>query len=84
MQMESHLFSSRFMRHDCCSLLSCLCLEVDSAFTTLGPSLDAEWHEWKTKHGKTYNMVSNKEIPIDDRPSFAFLCICVLWPYHRF
>nr|XP_048303589.1 testin-2-like [Myodes glareolus] len=33
-----------------------LCLEVDSAFITLGPSLDAEGHEWKTKHGKTYNM----------------------------
>lgn len=64
--------------------LVALCLEVDSAFTTLGPSLDAEGHEWKTKHGKTYNMVSNKEIPIDDRPGFVFLCICVLWPYHRF
>nr|AAB25589.1 testin I=cysteine proteinase precursor homolog {N-terminal} [rats, sertoli cells, Peptide Partial, 30 aa] [Rattus sp.] len=23
---------------------------------TPDPSLDVEWNEWRTKHGKTYNM----------------------------
>ncbi|CAO2596376.1 Procathepsin L [Lemmus lemmus] len=34
--------------------LATLCLGVVSAAPTHDPSLDAEWHEWKTRHGKTY------------------------------
>ncbi|OBS76496.1 hypothetical protein A6R68_17052, partial [Neotoma lepida] len=36
--------------------LATLCLGLVSAAPTHDPSLDAEWHEWKTKHGKTYSM----------------------------
>ncbi|EDL93860.1 testin gene [Rattus norvegicus] len=36
--------------------LAILCLEVDSTAPTPDPSLDVEWNEWRTKHGKTYNM----------------------------
>ncbi|XP_005355368.1 cathepsin L1-like [Microtus ochrogaster] len=36
--------------------LATLCLGVVSAIPMHDPSLDAEWHEWKTRHGKTYNM----------------------------
>ncbi|XP_075825519.1 procathepsin L-like isoform X3 [Microtus pennsylvanicus] len=34
--------------------LATLCVGVVSAAPTHDPSLDAEWHEWKTRHGKTY------------------------------
>ncbi|XP_005078484.2 procathepsin L-like [Mesocricetus auratus] len=33
-----------------------LCLVVVSGAPTHDPSLDDEWNEWKTKHGKTYIM----------------------------
>ncbi|XP_028749525.1 procathepsin L-like [Peromyscus leucopus] len=36
--------------------LATLCLGLVSAAPTHDPSLDAEWHEWKTRHGKTYSM----------------------------
>nr|XP_004656921.2 procathepsin L-like [Jaculus jaculus] len=32
-----------------------LCLGIASAAPTLDPNLDAQWHQWKTKHGKKYN-----------------------------
>ncbi|XP_038189296.1 procathepsin L-like [Arvicola amphibius] len=34
--------------------LATLCLGMVSAAPTHDSSLDAEWHEWKTRHGKTY------------------------------
>ncbi|XP_051007076.1 testin-2-like [Acomys russatus] len=40
--------------------LAILCLEADLTASTLDPSLDVAWHEWKIKHGKTFNM--NEEI----------------------
>ncbi|XP_005078483.2 procathepsin L-like [Mesocricetus auratus] len=36
--------------------LATLCLGVVSAAPTHDPSLDDEWCEWKTRHGKTYSM----------------------------
>uniref|UniRef100_A0A8C2LPW9 cDNA sequence BC051665 n=1 Tax=Cricetulus griseus TaxID=10029 RepID=A0A8C2LPW9_CRIGR len=36
--------------------LATLCLGVVPAAPTHDPSLDDEWHEWKTRHGKTYSM----------------------------
>ncbi|XP_028749530.1 procathepsin L-like [Peromyscus leucopus] len=36
--------------------LAALCLGLVSAAPTHDPSLDAEWHEWKTRHGKLYSM----------------------------
>ncbi|XP_051007084.1 procathepsin L-like isoform X2 [Acomys russatus] len=36
--------------------LATLCLGIITAAPTRDSSLDAEWHEWKTSHGKTYSM----------------------------
>ncbi|XP_021035509.1 testin-2 [Mus caroli] len=36
--------------------LAIFCLEIDSTAQTLDPSLDVQWNEWRTKHGKTYNV----------------------------
>ncbi|XP_047381022.1 procathepsin L [Sciurus carolinensis] len=33
-----------------------LCFGMVSTVPTLDHSLEAQWHEWKTKHGKTYGM----------------------------
>ena len=46
--------------------LAILCLEIDSTAPTLDPSLDVQWNEWRTKHGKAYNVVSNMKIPTDN------------------
>ncbi|XP_020014812.2 procathepsin L-like isoform X5 [Castor canadensis] len=37
-------------------LLAVLCLGVTSAAPTLDRTLDSQWHEWKTKHRKSYHM----------------------------
>jgi hypothetical protein len=40
-------------------LLAVLCLGVTSAAPTLDRTLDSQWHEWKTKHRKSYHMVGH-------------------------
>ncbi|XP_032740517.1 cathepsin R-like isoform X2 [Rattus rattus] len=36
--------------------LAILCLGVGSGALAFDPSLDAEWHDWKTEHEKSYTM----------------------------
>ena len=50
--------------------LATLCLAVVSAAPTHDPSLDAEWHEWKTRHGKTYITVGAMKTVYTVKASF--------------